>query len=332
MTTKSIKNALRQFFFMKERIAEAEQRSAAAGDLGVNHARAARLLLAAAESFEGEADRQFGAVLMLREAAVLAAQGVAERRHLAISTENAGEIWKAVSELTDLEPVLKKQSAAACERLASVVGGGTALDYYGSSAAELSALSQTLLDVVRLLVNQLEGDVLAPRRLRFERLARWTGAVLLVATVAAYGMAKVKHLFRPNPTNTGSTNVALNKSVKMSSNWRTDLYPPERLVDGDTTQLGCHSERQDNPSVVVDLEGDYYVHRVVVTNRKDGLAEFAVPLIIEVSLDGSSYTEYARQNENFAVWTAKGKRTEARYVKLTVPKSTILHLNEIEVY
>ena len=332
MTTKSILETLQRFFFMQQRIAEADRVASATGGSGAGHARAARQLLAAAESFDNEAERQLGAIVLLRDAAVIAAQGVCQRRKLAEPDASIAATWEALGNLPALQTVLQSLSTDTRERMERVVMLGVGVDYGEWTSAELAAFKQSMLVVTRWLVIDLETEVLAPRRLRLVRLWRLIGAGVVVALLAMWGVKKVRRLIVPKPTNDGTINVALNKSVEMSSNWRTDVYPPARLTDGDTTKIGCHSSSQPNPWALIDLGNVYNIHRVVVTNRTDGQMEFAVPSIIEVSTDGSGFFEYARRDEVFTTWTAKGKRTEARYVRVGILRTSILHLNEVEVY
>ncbi len=332
MNIKPVSDKLRQFLLMKQPIAEADQRASATGSIAVGNTRAARLLLAAAESFDHETERQLGAIVILREAAVVAAQGMALREQVASADSDLATLWKAVLELPGAQPAIQVLSAEARERLDLIVNQGFTAKYGEWSPSELSALSQSLLTVVRQLVVQLESDVLAPKRLRFQRVLRWAAVVVGLVLIVGYGVSKIRHMMRPAPTNTGSTNVALNKSVTMSSNWRADIYPPARLVDGDVSQLGCHSELQQNPWALIDLDAEYNIHQIVVTNRLDGLTASAVPLLIETSLDGHDFRTYAQKDQDFKTWTAKSKPTVARYVRLTVLNAIIMHLNEVEVY
>jgi hypothetical protein len=64
---------------------------------------------------------------------------------------------------------------------------------------------------------------------------------------------------------------------------------------------------------------------------RDGGAERAVPLILEVSNDGKSYRKVAERTRPFSTWNAKFESTDARYVRLRSPRKTMLHLERVSV-
>jgi len=327
-----ITSHLSRYFLMGQQIAEADHHASAMGSIGVSQLRAARELLASAESAGNSSGGELGVIAALREALMALAVSIVLRRKEPISGDDAFETWKGASQDPEMQGAISTLSSNAREDLEELIRFGSSKSLVERSRKELSVFGESLAAVVRQLVERSELEVFAPKRLRYVRALRWIAAAFGFLLMVSLGIREVRQVFRSKPTNAGVLNVALNKSVKVSSNWRSDLYPSSRLTDGDLTQIGFHTERQLNPWVVVDLEADYAIHKIVVTNRLDGTTSFAVPLRIELSSDGDAYTEYARNENDFKVWTATGTPTEARYVRLTALKETILHLNEVEVY
>jgi hypothetical protein len=54
-------------------------------------------------------------------------------------------------------------------------------------------------------------------------------------------------------------------------------------------------------------------------------------LVLEGSLDHHDYRELAKQPDAFTDWTVNFDRTEARYVRLRVPRKSGLHLERITI-
>ena len=79
----------------------------------------------------------------------------------------------------------------------------------------------------------------------------------------------------------------------------------------------------------------FALQRVVVHNRADGWLDANLPLALELSSDGASYTEAARQTELWEpghplVIDLHGE--SARFVRLRVMRSSFLALGGVEVY
>jgi hypothetical protein len=311
---------------MSQRIAEADGRAAEIGKVIRSDVRMARALLGAAESFESfdGAERELAAIALLRQAAVFAADGYLRRQKVDI-TESVERTWNAALEQPELNRLAQGFSADTRERMRCAVSVGLTSEYDTWSAAELRSLGASLKRLVHGMVNRVEDEILQPRRLRFQRIVRWVALVGAVAFGVSWCVDQIRSA-------SATTNIALDKKVSISSNWRESEYPPSRLVDGDATQVGCHSESQDHPWVQIDLGSRRPIHRMVVVNRLDGLTDRAVPLLVETSSDGKDYKEYARQTVDFKTWNVKGPSTKARYVRLTILGQAILHLNEVEIY
>jgi hypothetical protein len=184
------------------------------------------------------------------------------------------------------------------------------------------ALGRLVVD----LVQGLEREATAVAWVRTVRRLR-VAALGLVLVALGLGAAQWGRALTPS----GERNLAWGKPVTASSYYKDEPYSPTRLVDGNRRALGFHTEWQENPMVTIDLLALETVRRVVVYNRND-YRERAVPLVVETSSDGKTYQQFARRDETFAVWEARGRPVRARYVRLRVTGHTCFHLNEVEVY
>lgn len=103
-------------------------------------------------------------------------------------------------------------------------------------------------------------------------------------------------------------------------------------------ETGFHTDRQQNPWWQVDLGTPTPLSRVVIHNARD-CRERARNLRVLISEDGTAWQEVYRHNEqvfggandgNPLVVRIEGK--PARFVRLALPGTEYLHLNEVEVY
>ena len=92
-----------------------------------------------------------------------------------------------------------------------------------------------------------------------------------------------------------------------------------------------HTANEAKPSVTFDLKGPKYVSAVFVENRRDCCAERAIPLVIEVSNDNKRFREVARQKDDFTTLAKRFSRVKARYVRLRVDKTSMLHLAAVRI-
>ncbi|MDQ2643729.1 MAG: discoidin domain-containing protein [Myxococcota bacterium] len=110
-----------------------------------------------------------------------------------------------------------------------------------------------------------------------------------------------------------------------------ECNPAARQCGGANTGIFFHTRDEQEPWLEIDLQSIQRIGRVEVQNRRDGGGERAVPLIIEVSTDGKSYRKVAERTQLFDAWVATFEPTEARFVRLRVPRKTILHLERVSV-
>ena len=126
-------------------------------------------------------------------------------------------------------------------------------------------------------------------------------------------------------------NLASRVPVIMSGGDPSRPNHAKGFVDGDPWTLGFRTENENKPWVMLDLGVAKLVSRIKIFNRLDCCLDRAFPLAIETSLDGKVFKELARINEVFHVWKPKVTPTNARYLRVRLLKTGVLHLNEIEV-
>ncbi len=103
---------------------------------------------------------------------------------------------------------------------------------------------------------------------------------------------------------------------------------------------GFHTENEPNPWWQVDLGGPTALAHAVIYNRCDGrFASRAAHLMVLLSDDGKKFTEVYRHNGTVFQGLPDGKPLlvplkghTARFVRIQLPETTYLHLDEVEVY
>jgi len=186
------------------------------------------------------------------------------------------------------------------------------------SPEELLSTTSDEAGPARAFAEALLWDLDAPiRELEKVQVQRWTRVALLVGVLLLAALGLRVALRGPN--------LVATKVFKTSS------ALPECTAPNKCADLFFHTQSQDNPWVDFDLGGVKSVERVEVTNRSDCCADRAVPLIVEVSLDDQQWTQVARRDAEFTVWTADFPKRKARYVRFRAPRNTVLHFDDVVV-
>jgi hypothetical protein len=102
--------------------------------------------------------------------------------------------------------------------------------------------------------------------------------------------------------------------------------------DSECTSLLFHTDPENNPWVEFDMGKPTTFHRIDVKNRTDCCSDRAVPLIVEISTDHTTWTEIGRKDVEWTSWTINVPPKTARYIKLHVPKNVAFHLKKVAVY
>ena len=173
----------------------------------------------------------------------------------------------------------------------------------------------------RTFAEALIRDVEAPRR----RVVRVVGQRWL--RVGLVGVALLSIAVGVRATALGP-NLAQGKPFRLSAPWPGW---PDCVANNGCNRLMFQTAEGDEPWVEIDLGAPKNIRRVEVINRDNCCADRAVPLIVELSSDGTSWTQVARRDAEFGSWTAKWAPKTCRYVRLKVLKRTTLHLQSVVV-
>lgn len=173
-----------------------------------------------------------------------------------------------------------------------------------------------------------DGPVAAPsvdeRAVAFRRVTRQ--ASLLALALCVVTLAGTAFSQREGPPD-----LAAKKPWRASSKY-ADCHPERFDCSGAKTGIFFHTNFENGPWVEVDLLAPTTFSRATVRNRTDCCQERAVPLILEVSDDRTTWREVARHEVTFSRWEPKFEPTTARYVRLRVPRQTFLHLDAFKVH
>ena len=131
---------------------------------------------------------------------------------------------------------------------------------------------------------------------------------------------------------TGTTNLALNKTVSASS-FIAAGYEPYRIVDGNTTSSRWASAYSGNQWIRVDLGANYNINRVKLTWE----AAYATAYQIQISTNGNNWTTLRSVTGNNALINDQtGLTGLGRYVRIYGTQKTLpqwgFSLFELEVY
>jgi hypothetical protein len=109
----------------------------------------------------------------------------------------------------------------------------------------------------------------------------------------------------------------------------------EHLTDGDPWDPwhpGVTTREEDRPWLMLDLDAEKTVSRVVVYNCLDCVETSNTPLALELSRDARSFSEVGRRDQPFELWELPTSPRRARFVRLHLLLRGRLQLREVEVY
>jgi hypothetical protein len=118
--------------------------------------------------------------------------------------------------------------------------------------------------------------------------------------------------------------------------WRasSSLFECDRVAEtcGNVhTRIFFHTREEESPWLEIDLGKIERISRVHVVNRSDESADRALPLLVEVSTDGTNFRTVAQRTAPFSQWTARFEPSDARLVRLRAARRTMLHLERVSV-
>ncbi|MGC4092461.1 MAG: discoidin domain-containing protein [Polyangiaceae bacterium] len=229
-------------------------------------------------------------------------------------------VWAAADQAT------LREAAGNADKLVEIekaVKGKTFIEYGALEPAVSAELSRSLRHFAETLVDKLDAPQEEVERIWMRRLARVS--VVLVAAVVA--LVAVVTLLEAREK---SRDVAAGKPWSISSRYPAGCTSPEQHC-ADSPGFFFHTNEEQDPWIVLDLQQSTQISGVRVTNRSDCCSERAIPLVVEVSEDQNHWNEVVRRTTDFGTWKGSFAPVKARYVKLHTPRHTLLHLQEVRV-
>jgi F5/8 type C domain-containing protein len=223
----------------------------------------------------------------------------------------------------DADPALVERYAGGpgeAARLRSRLEQASFTAFADLPASERAALLGDAERFAYALLNERDAE----RERLWTRRLLWTGAALVLASAALIVAPRAIDRWEQ------SRDLARGKPWTISTTELPICNSPAQVCD-EGKDYFFHTQRQKNPWLSIDLESLQKVSAVRVRNRRGCCSERAVPLVVQVSTDGESWTEVARTDEEFSEWKAEFSPVEARWVRLLVPRTSTLHLRRVRV-
>jgi hypothetical protein len=317
----SFGKAISRYFLMREALEEAKAGHFKQTDPGFAAYLSAQRCLEAGLGLGQDVWLKLEGVVLLRHAFPMALTAWQSRQGLGVD-EDLPKLWRAFADHPVGKQLTSKLSRTAVQLIEQFVNAHDTFYFASLSEQDLATLGNSLFGLTGEVIRGLAADASALQQLRAIRIFR-----TLVAPLAVAVLAYVGDWWSDRPVN-----WALNQPVQLSSAFEPTTYPAQALVNGDTQTLGIHTMSTESPWAQIDLGEVRRIRRVVVFNRRN-IRTNSAPLQIDTSVDGSTFERFAYNDASeFLEWTAEGPRTEARYVRLTVPRLSSLQLCEVEVY
>jgi hypothetical protein len=262
------------------------------------------------------------ACILLREAVVVLVQARALARDASLDDQALARLdaGRGVPELAP-DPLDGRREDAGRVREALSAAGPLYFDRLDPAAR---ARLRTALDRA---ASALRKGVEA-RSLVNVRAQRW-GRVAALGVLLLFAVwLVIRHRVMP-------VNIAIGKPVRVSS---LRVNPPdghELAVGRPGFTYAVATNTEDSPRVVIDLQGEYAIHRIAITNRADGWWDDCLPLVVELSRDDRTYTELARRESHFGFdtpWIIPASGRMARYVRVRVARRSYLALGRVEIF
>lgn len=243
---------------------------------------------------------------LYRDAAYWALTAEQVRRGGAMPSADSDALWSGT------DPALLQKAAGDETRLAAVRAS--------LERPRAESLDATEADVAaaRSFVENLLWELDTPAR-AIERLQvqRWT-RVAAVAALLVAALFGIRYAVR-------GPNLVRARVFKTSS------ALPECTAPNKCADIFFHTLVENEPWIDFDLGAVKTISRVEVRNRTDCCSDRTVPLIVEISKDDKTWKQVARRDTAFTDWTATFPMQQARHVRLRIPRSSALHLEDVSV-
>jgi hypothetical protein len=162
------------------------------------------------------------------------------------------------------------------------------------------------------------------RASRFHRIALCSVGLAMALGAALYLVSTLLRAWLAGP------DLAAGRAWTASSTAMT-CEPARHNCGGKEVGVFFHTRLEQQPWLRIDLGGEHQVSSVELQNRQDCCQERALPLVVELSVDGLSWQQVARRTESFETWRAEFPPRRARFVRLRVTRRSVLHLERVSV-
>ena len=235
------------------------------------------------------------------------------------------EDWRLANQVDSIRNMTASLTVNQAAALKAILGRDAEFFLVGLGAKQRRHLAGALRRAAQSLNEALTRGEIRTTPLNYRRWAAIGAVTALSLILLMAGLVKaVRSWQKPN--------LALLRPVKISSQLGPEYGNGERLVDGDATKLGFHTQNEPNPYAIIDLGESKIFTKVIVHNRTDCCQERAVPLRIEVSDNGKTFRAIAERREVFDEWIAKDLSAKGRFVRLQLQATGLFHLAEVEIY
>jgi hypothetical protein len=262
------------------------------------------------------------ALVLYRDAAgLLAAAVITAADPSATPDTSLDGSWRALAALAGSGRIPAPPAALAEARAILSASDPTTFD--DATPETLRTWHTTVKDGLRWL-----RDLVEPRTLQEIRVNRGLRLAICAGVVLFVLWRSVATLFAP-------TNIALHKKVTISARFPLSVAPIDNsgLVNGELEpDYGIHTA-VGAAWVMIDLGAVHPIREIVVHNRQDGAYDEGMPFFLELSVDGTHFTELARRTEHFSAsdpWIAPGQGRPARYLRIR--SDHYVTLTEVEVH
>jgi hypothetical protein len=235
------------------------------------------------------------------------------------------EDWEQLRTLPRVQELWNELATAQQTALTTALGPDAERTLTTLDSKNRRYLASAMRKLAAGLSEPLEFEANRIGRVLFVRWARLGAAAVVLLGIGLAGYGVIAKL-------TAKPNLALHRPVTISSQFPGEGSDYSLLVDGDTTNLGFHTNKSPGEWCTIDLGADKAITKVVVTNRTDCCQDRGHPLKILVSSDGQNFRKIAERREQFDVWTASSLKATGRYVRIQHGGANFLHLSEVEVY
>jgi hypothetical protein len=213
---------------------------------------------------------------------------------------------------------------ARVDELKGAVVGKSYLDFAELPLDQRAQLARDLRGFAERLCRPLDTARVELERMRMRRLLRWTPIVVGAAVVLAAAVWTLERTDRLR-------DLAHGKAWTVSSRYHQGgCTSPDQSCAGGQNYF-FHTGQEHGPWLEIDLGAVHSISGLDIRNRTDCCQERAVPLVAQVSVDHLNFQEIARQPEQFLNWKPAFQPVRARWVKLHVPRHSILHLARVRV-